>query len=69
DQDGDGSFDLVLLDQDGDGQAEERWVRAGESWTHDQGLSLPWLSQGYLALDSKARADVARRLAVLSKPR
>lgn len=68
DQDGDGGFDLVLIDTDGDGQAEERWSRAGEQWTHDTGLNLPWLSQGYLPLEAKERAEAARCLAVLAKP-
>lgn len=66
DQDGDGAFDLVLLDHDGDGMAEERWQKAASGWTHDAGLSMPWLSQGYLVLEAKRRPEVAQILALVS---
>lgn len=69
DRTGDGAFDLVLIDAEGDGLAEERWAREGERWLHDENVALPWLSQGYVRLDPGARAEAARRLAVLQGPR
>lgn len=61
-----GSFDLVLLDPDGDGIADERWALESGRWLHDTGVALPWLSQGYLSFPLD-HPEVARRLAVLQR--
>ncbi|MCY2960499.1 MAG: caspase family protein [Planctomycetota bacterium] len=44
-----GSFDLCLLDADGDGNAESRWTRTDAEWILQEGVRMPWLSQAHLA--------------------
>lgn len=63
------AFDLILLDADGDGDAETRWrIHKDGTWRRDEDVRLPWLSQSWLGTlsDAAARARARGVLAVLT---
>lgn len=60
-----GLFDLVLVDADGNGLAEERWLRSGEAWRREGPLAVPWLSQAWAGMEGEVAAS-ARATRVLS---
>jgi len=69
-----GSFDLAVLDADGDGTGETRWTRDAEEWILHDGVRTPWLSQAHLTAavlgqGSKAAPVATARLSVLSRGR
>lgn len=61
-------FDMILIDGDGDGLAEERWVREGEEWRREARLAIPWLSQTWAGVEGEvaAKTHAARVFSVLS---
>lgn len=61
-----GRLDLVLVDRDGDGVAEERHLLEGERWHTWRGVALPWSSQAHLPRGLGGKSEErAARLALL----
>ncbi len=62
-----GPFEQVLVDSDGDGLAEERWVLEADGWRREAPLAVPWLSQTWAQVEdqSAARIHATRVLSVL----
>ncbi|MFN0006325.1 MAG: caspase family protein [Planctomycetota bacterium] len=58
-----GGFDLCLEDGDGDGMAERRWTKTGSTWTLEERVAVPWLSQSYIgAVPDKVKATACLRI-------
>jgi len=64
-----GSFDLCLLDTDGDGNSESRWTRTDGEWIVQEGIRTPWLSQSHLATSviGKRTEAATARLSLLAR--
>lgn len=63
---GTGALDLVLVDRDEDGVAEERHVYSGAGWRSSSGIAVPWSSQVHLPRGLGGSAeDRTARLALL----
>lgn len=62
-----GPFEQVLVDADGDGLAEERWILEAAGWRREAPLAVPWLSQTWAHVEdqSAARIHATRVLSVL----
>lgn len=57
DRDGDGAFDLVLVDEDEDPEADVRYLLADGSWRVETGIDTPWLRASLLEFkEGAARA-------------
>ncbi len=70
DTDNDGRFDLILIDDDADPEADTRFSWKSESWQRTEDVGGPWLSSMYLPfLDRKLRPTQAilKSLAVLAE--
>ena len=65
DTDDDGSFDLSLIDTDGDDFSNERWQRHAGGWRAD-GACLPWLTQAHFRFPVPERLEATRRLRALA---
>ena len=62
-----GDFDLCLEDADGDGMAERRWTRKDSTWTVEERIAVPWLSQSHIrAVPDKVKATQC--LTILARP-
>ncbi len=48
DRDDDGTFDLLLVDRDGDHRADMRYVRSGDGWGKPADVDIELLSTGHL---------------------
>lgn len=58
-----GGFDLCLEDGDGDGMAERRWTKADSTWTLEDRVAVPWLSQSYIGtVPDKVKATACLRI-------
>lgn len=56
-------FDLCLEDGDRDGMAERRWTKAGSTWTLEDRVAVPWLSQSYIGtVPDKVKATACLRI-------
>lgn len=55
DTDNDGTFDLVLVDEDGDPEADVRFTLGGE-WRVETGLDVPWMKADYFTYEGGAAA-------------
>lgn len=68
DTDNDGRFDLILIDQDRGPEADTRYIRTNETWRREDGVSMPWLSTGYLVylemITGKAEPEMSIQQAV-----
>ena len=61
-----GGFDLVLVDDDGDGVAEERAELVDGRW-HSAPARVPWLSQSYVRFAPERRNEISSRLQALQR--
>ncbi len=65
DTDDDGAFDLVLVDRDGDPEADDRFTRRADGWRVERDVNVPWLRAAYCAAipagEARERAVAALR--------
>jgi hypothetical protein len=67
DRDDDGAFDLVLIDEDEDVEADVRFTRTGKGWRRETHVEAHWLCSAYLK-DSELARRALTKLAILEKP-
>jgi len=55
DTDNDGTFDLILVDEDADPEADVRFTIKGGVWRAETGLDVPWMKASYLTFPEGER--------------